>query len=443
MAFARRIQTELAAFLNGDALRDFRRNIAEARRVLRRRAHQVHYFHEIPDPYSHLAAQILPELSRRYDIEIVPHLVGEPQEVPEPQMLSAYARKDAADVAGPYGLVFPRDAPTPEVDLVRKAARILAASSAEVFVERAAEVGVAVWAGDRGGLETLGQEMSFADDDRVRGAIAEGSARRKRLGHYSGGMFFYGSEWFWGVDRLEYLERRLREFGLARDGIEDAPIVGRPESDFVPRGAPEKRPVLEYFPSLRSPYTYISMERVFDLCRRFGIELVLRPVLPMVMRGMTVPMSKRMYISLDTKREADTEGIPYGRVCDPVGEPVERGFALYPHARSKGRAAEYLLSFARGVFADGIDAGTELGLRVIAERAGLIWDEAQENREDESWREEFEMNRQAMFAAGLWGVPSFRILSGAGHPEFATWGQDRIWLVEQELERRLEGLGTI
>jgi 2-hydroxychromene-2-carboxylate isomerase len=157
----------------------------------------------------------------------------------------------------------------------------------------------------------------------------------------------------------------------------------------------------------------------------------------MVMRGMSVPAAKRMYITLDTKREAEREGVPFGHVCDPVGEPVERGFSLYRFARAQGREQEYLLSFLRGVFAEGIDAGTEEGLRRIAERAGLDWEQAQAHRTDESWREELEENRQAMFAAGLWGVPSFRLLAQPGHPEFATWGQDRIWLVEEEVLRRL------
>ena len=214
--------------------------------------------------------------------------------------------------------------------------------------------------------------------------------------------------------------------------------MARPEPGFVPGGKSGPVPVLEYFPSLRSPYTYISMERVHDLPRRYGVELRLRPVLPMVMRGMQVPFAKRMYIALDTKREADREGIPFGKICDPVGEPVERGFSLYGFAKEKGRAAEYLLSFARGAFAEGMDAGTEDGLRRMAERAGLAWEGAQAGRADESWRDELEENRRVLFDAGLWGVPSFRLLASDGFPEFATWGQDRIWLVEQEIGRRLD-----
>lgn len=43
-----------------------------------------------------------------------------------------------------------------------------------------------------------------------------------------------------------------------------------------------------------------------------------------------------------------------------------------------------------------------------------------------------------MFEAGLWGVPSFRILVD-GAPVFSTWGQDRLWLVEIELLKHLAG----
>ncbi len=436
MSLSRRIRTAVASALTTNGVRDLRRGAAELRRRLGRRPHEVHYFHEVADPYSQLAAQVLEPFLARYEVELVPHVVGDAEFVPEREMLATFARKDAADVAPAYDLAFPRTAAQPDPDVVRRAVRLLAGSSGAVFASRAARVGAAVWAGDRGELERLARELSTVSEEEAQREVAEGTALRRRLGHYSGAMFDYGGEWYWGVDRLEHLEVRLRGLGLARDD-DAAPLVGRPTAGHLPGAEPKRDVILEYFVSLRSPYTYISMERVYDLPRRYGIELRLRPVLPMVMRGMTVPLYKAMYISLDTKREADIEGLPFGRICDPVGEPVERGFALYPHARARGRAAEYLLSFARGVFAEGIDAMTEDGLRRIAERAGLDWDEAQEGRSDEAWREELEENRQAMFEAGLWGVPSFRIPAVGGHDEFATWGQDRIWLVEREIRKRL------
>jgi len=195
--------------------------------------------------------------------------------------------------------------------------------------------------------------------------------------------------------------------------------------------------VLEFFASLRSPYTYIATERVLALAKRTGAELALRPVLPMVMRGLPVPPAKQLYIALDTKREAEDAGVAFGRICDPVGRPVERCFSLYPWARERGRGAELLLEFMRAAWSQGVDTGTEAGLRLTVERAGLSWGEAQAQLDrDESWRAELEANRAAMFALGLWGVPSFRV-RGGGAGDYATWGQDRLWRVEEELCARI------
>jgi 2-hydroxychromene-2-carboxylate isomerase len=250
-------------------------------------------------------------------------------------------------------------------------------------------------------------------------------------------MFYYAGEWYWGVDRLHHLERRLQSLGVMRAGSEPGPIVRRPafaDQFILDTG---RRLTLEFYPSLRSPYTYIAMERVYALPGRYPIDLQLRPVLPMVMRGLPVPRAKRIYITLDTKREAEDAGIPFGRVCDPVGRPIERAFSLFPWARERGRAAELLLSFARAAFAEGVDTGTDAGLRHVVERIGLAWTDAQMHLDREGWRDELEANRQALFAMGLWGVPSFRLRGGDGEPDFCTWGQDRIWLVEQEVRRRL------
>ena len=36
-------------------------------------------------------------------------------------------------------------------------------------------------------------------------------------------MFYYGGEWYWGVDRLYHLEQRLGELGL--DGDHTSPML--------------------------------------------------------------------------------------------------------------------------------------------------------------------------------------------------------------------------
>jgi 2-hydroxychromene-2-carboxylate isomerase len=435
---ARRLSPVISGLVTGPRVRDARRAVAETVRRVLGRPHEIDYFHQVDDPYSELAAQVLGRLVDRYDVLMRPYLVRPPADeaAPERALLEAFARKDAADVAPAYGLAFPRLESQPAPELAWLAARMLAGAGREAFVARAADVGHALWSGDGGKLQQMASGLPPADEELTASLIAEGTGRRRRFGHYLGATFHYGGEWYWGVDRLHYLEARLSALGAARARAA-GPIVAPPVVDPSPSphaGAPL---VLEFFPSLRSPYSYLAMERVFALPARHPVEVRIRPVLPMVMRGLPVPLAKRLYILRDAKREADRLGIPFGRISDPVGRPIERAFGLYRWARAEGRAADFLLAFCRAAMGEGIDLGSDAGLRRVVEDAGLSWEAADAHGEDAGWREELEENRRAMFAAGLWGVPSFRLLGRGAEPDFCTWGQDRIWLVEQEIRRRV------
>ena len=454
----RRIAPRLIEAMTSPRTRAARRWLAEQRRRLSGSKHRVLYFHQIDDPYSQLAAQVLPELLARYDVVLAPHLVGPPSDAaaPERQRLAEFARRDAADVAPGYGLVFPADAQPPAPECVELAARLLVpAIQAGTFPALAARAGAALWRGDRRALEAIAREAGVTDLAAARAGLAEGSRLRDRLGHYLGAMFHYGGEWYWGVDRLSHLERRLRALGLLRKAGSPELIAPRPDPSHEPAPASRERLTLEFYPSLRSPYTAIVMDRVLELPKRLPVDLVLRPVLPMVMRGLPVPRAKRLYITLDTKREAEDAGVAFGRLCDPVGRPVERCFSLYAWAGERGRAAELLRSFTQAAFAEGVDTGSDAGLRLVVERAGLPWDEAEAILAADhaarigpqpssssvaasiGWQEELEANRQQLLALGLWGVPSFRLLGRPGETDYATWGQDRLWRVEQEIRRRL------
>jgi len=437
---ARRIMPYGSWVLTHEHTRDALRWLAEGRRRLGGGPHVVDYFHQVDDPYAHLTAQILGRLTARYDVVLAPQLVGPPPDeaAPERARLDAFARKDAADVAPYYGLDFPAGAARPDADAVVLAERLAAAASATGTLARdAARIGEALWRGGRPALEALAGEIAPANAAATSVAVAAGNARRERLGHYLGATFHYGGEWYWGVDRLWHLERRLQALGALRAGEPVGPLVPRPEPERAGAVAAGRRLRLEFFPSLRSPYTAIVMRRVLALPERLPVDLVLRPVLPMVMRGLPVPRAKRLYIVLDTKREAADAGEPFGFACDPVGRPVERGFSLYPWAAAQGKGGALLAAFTSAAFAEGIDTGEDEGLRHVVEQAGLSWSEARAHLDREGWRDALEENRRALFAAGLWGVPSFRLLGDDGAPDFVTWGQDRLWLVEAEIRRRL------
>jgi 2-hydroxychromene-2-carboxylate isomerase len=439
MSLRASIQPRVTGLLTSPATRDFRRRLSEGLRKLTGRRHVVHYFHQVDDPYSHLAAQMLEPLLERYDIDLDVHLVGPPPDsaAPERERLIAYSRVDAERLAEARGLAYRDPGAQPALELVAAATRALAtATSPRSFASLAPRAGEALWDGDAEALEALEIDQYVDPGFDTAPTLARGNAMREKLGHYLGAIFHYAGESYWGVDRLGYLEARLASVGALRKA--GAPqLAPRLEVRRDVIDASAAGLTLEAFVSLRSPYSYISIPRTVELCERTGVALKLRPVLPMVMRGLQVPASKRMYITLDTKREAESVGLPFGRICDPVGKPVERGFSLYGYAKEKGRAAEYLLSFCRAAFAEGIDCGTDQGMRHVVAGANLEWEEASRNFDQEGWRAELEENRQAMLSLGLWGVPSYRLLGPGEDDGFCTWGQDRLWLVENEIRRRV------
>ena len=46
--------------------------------------HQLHYFHQADDPYSALTAAVLPQILARYQVELLPHVVGAPPDAAAP-----------------------------------------------------------------------------------------------------------------------------------------------------------------------------------------------------------------------------------------------------------------------------------------------------------------------------------------------------------------------
>jgi len=144
-----------------------------------------------------------------------------------------------------------------------------------------------------------------------------------------------------------------------------------------------------------------------------------------------------MYIFSDTAREARESGVPFGNSYDPIGDPVRRCYSIYPWACEQGRGNALLSSFLSAAFAQGVNTNRDSGLRKVVEDAGLDWGEAQQHLGKPGWEDMLEANRQSMYQAGLWGVPSFRLLDEAGSQVLGLWGQDRLWLVAREIQAQL------
>ncbi len=404
--------------------RDAKRRTIERRRIAQKAPHVVEYFHEVGDPYSHLMAQVLPEFCRRFEIDLKVRLVAPPPDwaAPDRQRLETYARIDAARLATRAGLDFVDPGTQPSIDQVQASNAALAvAVGEESFFDRAVEIGQTLWTGQA--------SAPLADAAPLDQALAENATRRDSLGHYLGATLYYGGEWYWGLDRLHYLEARLEALGAARGG-KRPPIFAPPQ--VATEGAPQRRGTgrreLHWYLSFRSPYTGIVVDRVKALADAYGADLKIRYVLPMVMRGMEVRRSKGFYIMGDVVREADRLGVPFGNVFDPVGKPVERGYAILHRAIELGKGFEFARSFLSGVWADGLDAGSDRGLKTITERAGLSWTEMKPLLGGDHWRADEDVNQSEMLRFDIWGVPSFRV------GNVAVWGQDRLWVVEDALK---------
>jgi len=418
------------------ARRDARRARAERRRRSFRAPHVIEYFHQVDDAYSVLAVQLLAPLLARYDVRIEPHLVRGPEgrNAPEPELLLELAVRDARTVAPHYGLEFPDAARRPAAEAVGAVERLLApVRDSMAFAELAVSAGLSLFASDLSGLAALAAEHPPASAEATTRALELGTARRARLGHYSGGMFHYAGEWYWGVDRLYHLEDRLVGLGASRGG---EPLAPRPAIEYGPR-QDDGRLTLEFYPSLRSPYTSLIFDVTVELAARTGVRLDVRPVLPMVMRGVPATRQKGGYIMFDASREAATLGLDWGRIYDPIGDPVRRAYSLYPWALERGRGNELLSAFLRAAFFDGVNTNRAPGLQRVVEAAGLDWSEAARRLGDSSWEALLEQNRQAMYGFGCWGVPSYRLLAADGGERLALWGQDRLWLVSREIQRCL------
>lgn len=417
----------ISSWLTSHTRRDLRRARAALPRRLGGRMSEIRYFHQPDDPYSHLCLQALDALSQRAAPPLRVLIVPPPDDAaaPERARLVQWSIRDAGTLARRLGLSWSKNVTHPEPALTALAgAALVEAAKHDGFSAAGLKIGEALWRGDRKALEA----MPAADAAETDAALSAAAKLRTETGHYLGGTFFFEGEWYWGLDRLHYLETRLRAAGLMKPGAPDGVIA--PVKDVELKAAPTngKTPVLDYFFSFRSPYTWISIPRIRRLAKHYGADLRLRFILPMVMRGLPVPPPKSRYITFDTKREADRVGLPFGRIVDPRGAATERGIAVLAKAIPLGRGEDFSESFLRAVWSEGVDGATDAGLYKIAARAGLDEAFVQDALKDEAWRPVAEANRAALFAHGLWGAPSLSVNGGPAH-----WGQDRLWAVENDL----------
>ena len=422
------------SFSNYEAFKSVRLE-SEVKRQDEGRNHEVLYFHKVDDPYSHLTIQSIEKLKSSYNISFKPILVGEEdaEAIHETSLYSKYCLEDVKRIAPFYDIAFPGNS-YPSKEMIYKANSILSAVNESKFSEIAIKVSFALWSGDKDTIDNLVAIFS-SSKDKVIDKIIEGNKIRNDKGYYFGSAFYYENELYWGLDRLNYLEERLSELGLSTNTVKD-PICSLNLS--APKHIISNKKVnLTYYPSLNSPYTLVSAKRVKELSETYPINLITKPVLPMLMRDMTIPEYKAKYIISDAAREGRKYGHEIKNIYSPLGSPARKAYSLFPNIDKAGKGFEYIYELLNASFQEGVNIGNNDYLETLINKLGLDWSIIKNDLNTKQWKHDLDLNLKDMYSGNCWGVPSFKVTDEDGSNPFYAWGQDRIWLIKEEIAKRL------
>jgi 2-hydroxychromene-2-carboxylate isomerase len=291
-----------------------------------------------------------------------------------------------------------------------------------------------LWEGDEEILNNLSLQYQ-ATDNEVKIKLNNGNEIRNDKGYYFGSAFYYEKELYWSVDRLHYLEDRLAELGV-KNNLNNESIC-QLELKAPVKLTSEKKVNLYYYPSLNSPYTFVSAKRVREMQDEYPINLITQPVLPMLMRKMTIPGVKAKYIISDAAREGRKHGYEMKSIYSPIGKPARKAYSLFPVINEAGRGFDYIDALLKSSFQDGINIGDEDYLEELVSKLDLDWMEIKKELNAKGWKKVLNDNLEDMYAGNCWGVPSFKITDEDGSNPFYVWGQDRMWLLKEEINKRL------
>jgi 2-hydroxychromene-2-carboxylate isomerase len=421
----------IAAFL-GPTGRGARELLAAARRGITRKPVRLEFFHDLVDPWSYLTAQAVDRLVKAYPglaLEVTVISAPASDVDPAPDLRAKHAVRDARELATFWDVSFQGKKEADPTLLRKISTALIKPRPAEVQLQAILDLCGGMWDHDHKRVDAALIKIGFDSQAGVAPALATSYAQLRDKGHYQGAMLSYKGEWYWGLDRLVYLEQAIAaDLGVEPVGV----IKQRPEAErgpllLTPTAATPL--VMDLWFSFRSPYSYLALERITDVIGSAPVEIRLRPVPPMVERGFQVPRIKRMYIVQDAKREADRLGIEFGYLCDPLGAAVTNCLAIEKWAIAEGKGLDFARSAMRGIWSEALDLASYVDLRTVVERAGLGWDGARAALADPEVGSWTTTNAADLAVISLWGVPSFRI------GDLVTWGQDRLDLIADRLRR--------
>ena len=423
------------------------RKAKEKLRVKEGRPHTVFYFHSLSDPYAHLTIQVIKKLISNFNIVLEIFFISEPSVnfTPEKAMYRKHCLKDSKEIAPFYGLIFEaKEFYLKENEkLAYKILDHFSDINQDDYIDLIFKVSSLLWDNNIAGLNAIISNLSDKERELLSKKIIDinikGNKKIQSLEYYFSASFHYEGENYWGIDRLGYLEERLVELGLKKNNSHKNIVKKLEKSKFDSNQIIKKDNslILEFFPSLNSPYTYISFKRVERLIDNYPIKLLTKPVLPMLMRNMKIPTHKGKYILSDSAREGRKYGSIIKDIYSPIGSPANKAYSLFPIIDSYGLGFRYLEELTKASFFYGINIGNEEFLEKLSKDLGLPWDKIRVELNTDNWRSILEKNLKDMYSGNSWGVPSFKLTNFDNSNPYYQWGQDRIWLIENEIIDRL------
>ncbi len=428
MSIASRLKGKaISAWLGptGDAAR---RAVSRIKDTITKLPRTLDVYFDPTDPWSYLTGQAVQRLIDIYPVELTFHIITPPaQDVdPAPLLRAMYNVRDAQHLAAYWNVEFPGKK-DPDAGMVRDlGTALIKTRPPREQLACAMELANAMWTVDKKRLVTLLGKYGQESHGAVKPIMNTTYAELRKAGHYQGAMLHYDGVWYWGIDRLPYLERALaRELGKELVHV----VTPRSEAERGPLKLSEKPLSCELYFSFRSPYSYLALEQIEAVLAPYSVPLVLKQVAPMVTRGLPLPTVKRLYIVKDAKREADRLGIPFGELCDPLGPGIDNCLAIQHWANGVGAGLAFARSAMKGIWAEARDPADYVDLKLMVERANLSWDQARAAIQDTAAIKVAVDNAADLDGIGLWGVPSFRC------GDFIAWGQDRLPLLADRLRR--------
>jgi len=365
--------------------------------------------------------QVLPELEQRFNIKFKLFLVYEsvPGVTVDPELMRAWAIKDANFLAEQYQLKKIIQQPTQE-----------SLFTGQQMWQLRPKTLTNAW--------QLFQQTWFNEFDEYYHASTpvinyqiKNLTRLVKRGHYLPASIFMAGQWFVGIDRLEHLESRLASLGLAKNkGLpfyqKNSLVFGKQPLNSLSTDNHDNN-VLEVFVSLRSPYSYIGLLQAEKLGQHYNIPLKIKPLLPMVMRGVRITENKQRYVVFDASREAKKLNIPFTGITDPLGQGIFNVFQVFSYAEQQNKARDFIKSAFEAIYVDGLDLSQNAVIESICQQHQLNYEEALEYNNEHDWQQWSDSNQSIVNSLGLWGAPCFRF------KDTACWGQDRLAQIEQAI----------